>query len=64
MYHARQGGPSVPRLAMRSQDTVRCIALGAEVPGHGQKQLMQTLTVCSLKTHFLPPILDCEDSTQ
>ena len=27
--------------------------LGAEVPGHRQQQLMQTLIVCLLKTHFL-----------
>ena len=37
----------------RYKDTVRCGALGAEVPGHRQQQLMQTLIVRLLKTHFL-----------
>ena len=37
-----------------------CAALGAEVPGHRQKQLMQTLNVRLLKTHFFTPILECE----
>ena len=36
----------------RYKDTVRCGALGAEVPGHRQEQLMQTLIVRLLKTHF------------
>ena len=35
----------------RYKDTVRCVALGAEVPGHRQ-QLTQTLIVHLLKTHF------------
>ena len=32
-------------------------ASGAEVPGHRQKQLMQTLIVRLLKTHFFTPVL-------
>ena len=36
----------------RNKDAVRCAALGAEVPGHSQEQLTQTLTVRLLKTHF------------
>ena len=36
----------------RYKDTVRCAALGAEVPGHCQQQLTQTLIVRLLKTHF------------
>ena len=48
----------------RYKDTVRCGALGAEVPGHRQKQLTQTLIVCLLKTHLFTPILDCEKSTE
>ena len=36
----------------RYKDTVRCVALGAEVPGHRQQQLTQTLNVCLLKTHM------------
>ena len=39
----------------RYMDTVRCAALGAEVPGHHQKQLTQTLIVRMLKMHFLTP---------
>ena len=35
----------------RYKDTIRCGALGAEVPGH--RQLTQTLIVRLLKTHFL-----------
>ena len=46
------------------KDTIRCAALGAEVPGHRQQQLPQTLIVRLLKTHFLTPILDCEMSTE
>ena len=34
------------------KDTVMCAALGAEVPGHCQEQLTQTLIVRLLKTHF------------
>ena len=44
----------------RIKDSVRCIALGAEVPGHRQKQLTQTLIVHLLQTHFFycfPPCL-------
>ena len=48
----------------RYKDTVRCAALGAEVPGHRQKQLTQTLIVRLLKTHFFTQILDCEKSTE
>ena len=48
----------------RYKDTVRCDALGAEVPGHRQKQLAQTLIVRLLKTHFFTPIVDCEKSTE
>ena len=48
----------------RYKDTVRCAALGAEVPGHRQQQLTQTLIVRLLKKHFLTPILDCEKSTE
>ena len=44
----------------RYKDTVRCGELGAEVPGHRQQQLTQTLNVRLLKTHFLTPILDFE----
>ena len=47
----------------RYKDTVRCAALGAEVPGHRQQQLTQTLIVGLLKTHFLTTILDCKKST-
>ena len=47
----------------RYKDTVRCVALGAEVPGHRQQQLTQTLIVRLLKTHLFTPILDCEKST-
>ena len=36
----------------RYKDTVRCVALGAEVPGHHQKQLTQTLIVRLLKMYF------------
>ena len=48
----------------RYKDTVRCGALGAEVPGHRQQQLTQTLIVRLLKTHFFTLILDCEKSTE
>ena len=41
----------------RYKDTVRCGALGAEVPGHRQQQLTQ-------KTHLFTPILDCEKSKE
>ena len=37
----------------RNKDTIRCAALGADVPGHRQEQLTQTLMVHLLKTHFL-----------
>ena len=48
----------------RYKDTVRCNALGAEVPGHRQQQLTQTLIVRLLKTQFFTWILDCEKSTE
>ena len=48
----------------RYKDTVRCAALGAEVPGHRQQQLTQTLIVRLLKTHLLTPILDLEKSIE
>ena len=42
-------GLDLPRALLselqRYKDTVRCAALGAEVPGHRQKQLTQTLIV-------------------
>ena len=60
-------GPS-PRALLpelqRQKDTVRCAVLGAEVPGHRQQQLTQTLVVRLLKTHFFSPILDCKKSTE
>ena len=37
----------------RYKDTVRCAALGAEVPGHHQQQLSRTLIARLWKTHFL-----------
>ena len=37
----------------RHKDTVRCAALGAEVPGHCQEKLTQTLIMRLLKPHFL-----------
>ena len=46
------------------KDTVRCAALGAEVPGHHQQQLTQTLIVRLLKTHFFTSIHDCEKSIE
>ena len=49
---------------LQRKDTVRCAALGAEVPGHCQQQLMQTLIVRLLKMHLFSPILDCEKSTE
>ena len=42
----------------RNKDTVRCAVLGAEVPGHRQEQLTQTLIVCSLKTYFFFVVLN------
>ena len=48
----------------RYKDTARCAALGAQVPGHRQQQLTQTLIVRLMKTHFFTPILDCEKSTE
>ena len=44
-------------------DTVRCAALGLEVPGHSQQQLTQTSIVRLLKKHFFKRILDCEKET-
>ena len=40
----------LPKL-QRHKDSVRCAALGAEVPGHRQEQLTQTLIVRLLKTY-------------
>ena len=41
--------PRLPRVLLpelkRYKDTVRCAALGHEVPGHGQEQLTQTLFI-------------------
>ena len=48
----------------RHKDTVRCAALGAEVPGYRKQQLTQTLIVRLLKTHFFTSILDCQKSTE
>ena len=46
-------GALLPEL-QRYKDSVRCSALGAEVPGLGrsQQQLTQSLIVRLLKTHF------------
>ena len=48
----------------RNKDTVSFAALGAEVAGHRQEQLTQTLIVRLLKTHFFTPIPDFEKSTE
>ena len=48
----------------RYKDTARCAELGAELPGHRQKQLTPTLIVRLLKTHFFTLILDYEISTE
>ena len=48
----------------RYKDTVRCAALGTEVPGHRQQQLTQTLVVHLLKMHFFTSILGFEKSTE
>ena len=48
----------------RHKDTGRCAELGAEVPGHRQQRLTQTLIVRLLKKHYLTPILDCEKSRE
>ena len=45
-------------------DTVRCAVLGADVPGHRQQQLTQTLIVHLLKTHFFTLIREFEKSTE
>ena len=44
-------------------DTVRCVALNAEVPGHRKKQLTKTLILGLLKSHSTP-ILYCEKSKE
>ena len=44
----------------RCTDTVKCVALAPEVPGHCQKKLTQTLIVHLLKTHFFTLIRECE----
>ena len=41
----------------RYKDTVKGVALGAEVPGHRQQHLTQTLVVRLLKTHFFYTVL-------
>ena len=61
--------PSSPSRALlpelqRYKDTVRCALLGAEVPGHRQQQLTQTLIVRLLKTHLCTSIIDFEKSTE
>ena len=56
-------GALLPEL-QRYKDTLKCAALGAEVPGHCQQQLKQTLIVRLLKTHLSTPIFDCEMSTE
>ena len=48
----------------RNKGTIRCTALGSEVPGGCQQQLTQTVIVGWLKTHFCTPILGCEKSTE
>ena len=45
----------------RYKDTVRCAALGTEVPGHNQEQLTRSLIVRFLKTHFLHQSLVVKD---
>ena len=63
-------GPCLTRLVhcfwnyRDSKDPVRWIALSAEVPGHRQQQLTQTLIVRLLKTHFFTSILEFEKSTE
>ena len=54
---------SIPELQIY-KGTLSCVLLGAEVPGHSQQQLTQTLIVRLLKTHFFTLILDCEKSTE
>ena len=48
----------------RYKDPVSCVKLGAEVKGHRQQQLTQTLIVGLLKMHLFTPILDFEKSTE
>ena len=48
----------------RNKDTVRGVALGAEVPGYRQQQLTQTLIVRLLKIHFFTSFLDFEKITE
>ena len=49
----------------RYKDTLRCDALGAEVPGHRQKQLTQTLIVRVFENAlFYTLILDYKKSTE
>ena len=48
----------------RYKDTVSSAPPGAEVPGHRQQQLTQTLIVRLLKTHFFTSVLDFEKSTE
>ena len=53
-----------PRLASCVASGTRTPTLGAEVLGHSQQQLTQTLIVHLLIMHFFTPILDCEKSTE
>ena len=43
--------PELPR----NKDTIRCAMLGADVPGHRQKQLTQTLIVRSYALAYTDP---------
>ena len=61
-YEARRGPLKLtwrPSLLLRLleleryKNTVRCAALGGEVPGQHEKDLPQTLIARLLKTHFL-----------
>ena len=54
----------LPRLASCVASGTWTPTLGAEVLGHSQQQLTQTLIVRLLKTHFIIPILDLEKSTE
>ena len=56
---------NLPRVSLselqRNKDTVMCAALRAEVPGHCQQQLTQTLI---MRRTFFTLILDFEKSTE
>ena len=51
LYRSSQQRALLPEL-QRYKDTVRCAALGAEVPGHRQEQLTQILIERLLKAHL------------